>query len=36
MKILNDKGEIDKEVATAMYQIENDQTVDSCMNEMSK
>lgn len=35
MKILSDKGEIDKEYATAMYKIENDETVDACINEMS-
>lgn len=36
LKIINDKGEINKEVATAMYEIESDETIDACENEMSK
>lgn len=36
LKILNEKGEVNKEVTTALYHIENEETVDACNNEMGK
>ena len=36
LKILNENGEVNKEVAIALYQIDNEETVDACNNEMGK
>lgn len=36
LKILNENGQINKEVTIAAFQMDNEETVDACNNEMGK